>query len=62
MAKEKEGVKARGPIKGAAQLSSTPDGHLAPGRGRCKPGRGKVMLKNVPLHISSGFPSLAELR
>lgn len=58
MAKETEGIKAHDPTKGTAQLSPTSGGH---GHGRYKPGRGKAMLKNVPLRISLGFPSLADL-
>lgn len=40
---------------------SSPPPQVAMGHGRCKPGRRKAMLKNVPLHISLGFPSLADL-
>lgn len=61
VAKGKEGIKAHNSTKGAVQFSPTPDGCVALGHGRCKPRRGKTMLKNVPLSISSGFPSLAEL-
>jgi len=38
-----------------------PDGCMALGHSRCKLQRGKAMLKNVLLRISSGFPSLVEL-
>lgn len=61
VAKGKQGIKAHNPTKGAVQFPSSPEGCVAVGHGRCKPRRGKTMLKNVPLLISSGFPSLAEL-
>lgn len=59
--KGKKAVKAHDPTKGAVQLVPTPDGCVALGHGRCKLQRGKEMLKNVVLHISLGFPSLAGL-
>lgn len=59
--KEKESIKAFDPTKGVVHLSPALDSHVALGHGGCRPGRGKVMLKNVLLRISSGSPSLAEL-